>query len=45
MDKIIKYLDEKSNRGKLNKNQIELVRSYYKIKMKYYPDVITSIDF
>ncbi len=44
MDEITKYLDEKSNRGKLSKTQIELVRSYYTIKMKDYPDVITSID-
>ena len=44
MDEITKYLDAKSNHGKLNKNQIELLRSYYTIKMKDYPDVITSID-
>ena len=44
MQEITKYLDEKSNRGKLSKTQVELVRSYYTIKMKDYPDVITSID-
>ncbi len=44
MDEITKYLDEKSNHGKLSKTQIELLRSYYTIKMKDYPDVITSID-
>ena len=41
---ITKYLDEKSNRGKLSKSQVEIVRSYYTIKMRDYPDVITSID-
>ena len=44
MNEITKYLDEKSNRGKLSKTQIELLRSYYTIKMKDYPDVITSYD-
>ena len=44
MNEITKYLDEKSNRGKLSKTQVELVRSYYTIKMKDYPDAITSID-
>ena len=44
MQEITKYFDEKSNRGKLSKTQVELVRSYYTIKMKDYPDVITSID-
>ena len=44
MTEVSKYLDEKMNRGKLTEIQIELVRTFYIIKIKDYPDVITSKD-
>ena len=44
IDEITKYLDAKSNRGKISKTQIEFLRNYYTIKMKDYHDVITAID-
>ena len=44
ISEVTKYLERKKNRGKLTEVQVELVRTFYVIKIKDYPDVITSKD-